>query len=117
MRTVRIAGVRIGALLLGQIVPFLRLLAAVGALDAHEERVVRMARAQLLHVLQRRLDLEGNFHHFEQVLQSDRAEEKLGKSIIKINAGLFIMFEVCGGWGGEDYGMVSLVCPLSCFNC
>lgn len=45
VRAVRIARVRIGRLVLGQIVPFVRLLAAVAALDFDEERVARVASA------------------------------------------------------------------------
>lgn len=46
------------------IVPLVRLLAAVAALQLQEEGVVRMRRLQLVHVLQRGGNLKAHTNHF-----------------------------------------------------
>lgn len=48
---------------LRDVVPLVRLFAAVGALDFHEERIVRVARLERLDVLEGGLDLETDFDH------------------------------------------------------
>lgn len=79
-----IAGVLVDVFTFGDVVPLVRLFAAVGALDFQEERIIRMARFQLLDVLEGGLDLETDFHHDLYLITgkiSDYFRENAGRRV------------------------------------
>lgn len=69
IKTIRIARIAVVSLIFGQIVPFIRYLATVGAFYFDEKGIVRIVGAKFIDIFESRFDLQTDLHHFLLGLQ------------------------------------------------